>query len=126
MDTMKVIAVDFDGTIVENAYPEIGKPNYQLVNILIHLQKLGHTIILYTCRDGELLQDAVNTCRHLGLVPDYVNENAPALIEQYGADCRKISADIYIDDRHLGYNIDIVMLYLVRMALGNICKSHDD
>lgn len=56
-------AVDFDGTLCENAYPEIGAPNLPLIDKLISRRRLGAKIILWTCREGEMLTRAVEFCR---------------------------------------------------------------
>ena len=95
----KVIAVDFDGTLCSKNWPKIGEPNEELIGQLIEEQNNGALIILFTCRQGKLLRDAVNWCRNQGLVFDEVNRNTKERIRAYKGDCRKISADIYIDDR---------------------------
>ncbi len=90
-----IIAVDFDKTLSLGAqYPCIGEPNTELISILNQLQALKHTIILWTCREGKELNEAVDWLKSKGLTPDYVNSNVPWL----GFDCRKIVADYYIDD----------------------------
>jgi hypothetical protein len=95
------IAVDFDGTIVENRYPEIGKPKLFAFETLIELQKKGHQIILWTYRSGKKLDEAVNYCREKGLEFYAVNKSFPE--EHYDPSIsRKIDADVYIDDRNLG------------------------
>lgn len=94
-----VYAVDFDGTLCESVYPGIGTPNMALINHLIKRRRQGNKIILNTCREGERLKEAVDWCAQHGLVFDAVNENLPELIELWGNDCRKISADVYIDDK---------------------------
>lgn len=95
----KIIAVDFDGTLCENMWPDIGLPNRGLITYLIHQQTLGNKVILWTCRTGEKLEAAVNWCTRQGLRFDAVNENLPEAIEVFGSDSRKIFADVYIDDR---------------------------
>ena len=95
----KTIAVDFDGTLCTNKYPEIGLPNVNLIERLIKL-KDNNTIILWTCRTGEQLSSAVEWCKKHGLEFDYVNENSELTLAKYNyEDSRKITADIYIDDR---------------------------
>lgn len=94
-----IIAVDFDGTLCEECWPEIGKANIRLIGELIYRRSLGDRVILWTCRAGLQLTQAVRWCRSYGLEFDAVNENVPEIIEKYGSDSRKISADIYIDDR---------------------------
>ena len=96
----KIIAVDFDGTLCENLWPDIGDPNYRLIWELIELhEKFGVKLILWTCRAGEKLEEAVKWCADRGLIFDAVNENLPEIIEMMGGDTRKIYADEYIDDR---------------------------
>lgn len=92
-------AVDFDGTLCENAYPEIGAPNLPLIDKLISRRRLGAKVILWTCREGELLTRAVEFCRCYGLEFDAVNDNTEELKRAYGTNPRKIGADYYIDDK---------------------------
>jgi len=95
------IAVDFDGTIVENAYPAIGKPITFAFETLRELQKRGFAIILWTVRSGKLLDEAVEFCRQNGVEFYAVNRNYPE--ESFdGEQPRKIEADVFIDDRNLG------------------------
>lgn len=90
-----IIAVDFDKTLsLGVGYPNLGKPNTELISILNQLQGLDHIIILWTCREGEELDEAIDWCAKQGLYFDYVNQNVPWL----GFDSRKIVADWYIDD----------------------------
>ena len=97
----KVIAVDFDGTIVEHSYPRIGKEMLFAFATLKSLQKKGHKLILWTFRDGELLDEAVEYCRQNGVEFYAVNKSYPE--EQYDLSIsRKINADIFIDDRNVG------------------------
>lgn len=96
----QVIAVDFDGTLCREAWPKIGAANHKLIRLLKERQQeRGVKLILWTCREGALLRDAVRWCAAHGLVFDAVNQNLPERIDQYGGDCRKVSADLYIDDR---------------------------
>lgn len=95
----QVIAVDFDDTLCAGMWPHIGEPNHKLIAYLKEQQAAGARIILWTCRCGDMLSDAVEWCKDFGLVFDTVNENLPELIELYGNNCRKINADIYIDDK---------------------------
>lgn len=94
-----IFAVDFDGTLCKNRWPEIGKGNGRLIRWLIGRRKAGDKVILWTCRCGDMLEAAVRWCRDRGLEFDAVNANLPERIEQYGNDCRKVSADVYLDDR---------------------------
>lgn len=95
------IAVDFDGTIVENKYPGIGKPKLFAFETLRELQKQGHNLILWTYRSGSKLDEAVAFCKEHGVEFYAVNKNFPEEQED-GRMSRKIAADIYIDDRNIG------------------------
>lgn len=94
-----IIAVDFDNTLAFTRYPEILSPNYEVIDFVQNAKAGGAIIILWTCRDGEALQAALEWCDNNNVPIDYVNENAPERVKIYGSDCRKISADIYIDDK---------------------------
>ena len=95
----QIIAVDFDGTLCEDAYPDMGMPNLYLIQILKKMRTQGKQLILWTCRSGKELEAAVNWCRQFELEFDAVNRNVPENIEKYGTDTRKVYADIYLDDR---------------------------
>ena len=95
-----IIAVDFDGVIVTENFPQIGRPHIGVINALIERKKKGDKLILWTCRCGQQLIDAVSFCRNIGLKFDAVNENLPMIVEKYGVDARKVYADCYIDDRN--------------------------
>ena len=94
-----IIVCDFDGTLCRNKWPEIGEANEALIGQLKEARENGDQVILNTCREGERLEEAVSWCRDQGLEFDQVNENAPELIERFGGDCRKITGDVYLDDR---------------------------
>lgn len=95
------IAVDFDGTIVEDRYPQIGRERPFALQTLRSLQEKGFVLVLWTCRTGEQLAEAVEFCRRGGVEFYGVNENFDGEMEM-GAAPRKIDADIYIDDRNIG------------------------
>ncbi len=97
--TPKIIAVDFDGCLVQNAYPEIGAAIYATCFSLCEEQRKGAKVILWTCRRDELLTAAVEWCEAHGIFLDAVNENLPDVIASFGGDTRKIFADEYWDDR---------------------------
>lgn len=102
------IAVDFDGTIVEHRYPQIGKERPFAVSTLRQLQKEipDLQLILWTVREGELLEQAVAWCADRGLAFYAVNSNYPGELPVAGGSatgCRKVTADIYIDDRNFGH-----------------------
>lgn len=102
-----IIAIDFDGVLCENAFPGIGKPNYDVISLVRQLIDKGHEVILWTSRAGEELIAAVDWCGGYGLHFTEVNENAPSNKEQYSAKypqgTRKVYADVYIDDHNLEY-----------------------
>ena len=100
----RAIAVDFDGTLCENAWPKIGAPNKELISQLIEEQKNGAAIILWTCRARRLLDEAVRWSEKHGLTFDYVNQNVPERLRIYGSISRKISADVYIDDKAAAFS----------------------
>lgn len=93
------IAVDFDGTLCENKWPDIGNANLELIEQLKYAKRKGAKLILWTCRSGEYLDTAVAWCASYGLKFDAVNENLPEVIEKFGEDTRKIVANIYLDDK---------------------------
>ena len=96
-----VIAVDFDGTIVDDKFPEIGKEKIFAFETLKALHNDRHKLILWTCRSGKRLEEAVKFCRSKGVEFYAVNANYPEE-SIHEAPSRKIVADIYIDDRSLG------------------------
>jgi hydroxymethylpyrimidine pyrophosphatase-like HAD family hydrolase len=96
-----IIAVDFDGTIVQHKYPAIGEEIPFAIESLKQLQKEGHQLILWTYRTGDLLQEAVEYCQDKGLEFYAVNQSYPE--EDFDVSIsRKIYADLYIDDRNIG------------------------
>ena len=98
-----IIAVDFDGTIVEHEYPKIGKEKIFATETLRQLINDGHRLILWTVREGELLDEAVEWCRQRGVEVYAVNKDFPeeniSKNEQFS---RKIKADVWIDDLNVG------------------------
>ena len=95
-----ILAVDFDGTLVENKFPEIGAIKEDVFTAVLAYQAAGWRIILWTCRTDNMLEDAVNFCKVNGLMPDEVNRNIPEVQAVYGGDTRKVFANMYIDDRN--------------------------
>lgn len=94
----KIIAVDFDGTLFENAWPDVGAPIEKNINKLKAEQADGAKVILWTNRVGGALDKAVNFCKEHGIHLDAVNENLPEIVQGFGTDCRKIFANEYWDD----------------------------
>jgi len=104
-DKKLTIAIDFDGTLCENKFPEIGEQNedqIMLLEKLIKMRENGHKIILYTCRgDNEkykCLSESVEWCKQKGLEFDAINENIAGFVKKSGYSPKPV-ADIYIDDR---------------------------
>lgn len=95
------IAVDFDGTIVENRYPKIGKPILFAIETLKKLQDDGHHLILWTYRTGRELEEAVEFCNRCGIDFYAVNKSYPEEVFDNSLS-RKIQADYFIDDRNIG------------------------
>lgn len=95
----RVIAIDFDGCLCDNKYPEIGAPHIYVIRKAIHEQNHGAKLILWTCRDGPLLEAAVSACKSWGLTFDAVNDNVESWKQRYGNDTRKVGATEYWDDR---------------------------
>lgn len=94
-----IYAVDFDGTLCESVYLGIGAPNTALISHLIKRRIQGNKLILWTCRNGDRIKEAVSWCKEYGLEFDAVNENLPEMIAWHGNDFRKVAADVYIDDK---------------------------
>lgn len=98
-----IIAVDFDGTIVEHRYPAIGQEIPFAIETLKKLVREQHRLILWTVRKGKLLDEAVEFCRKRGLEFYAVNRNYPEETEEQTAkSSRKLKADVWIDDRNVG------------------------
>ncbi|MBS1650435.1 MAG: hydrolase [Bacteroidetes bacterium] len=97
----KVIAVDFDGTIVEHKYPAIGREMLFAFATLKELNKKGHKLLLWTIRTGKELDEAVEFCKKNGVEFYAVNKNYPEEIIDEKIS-RKLNADIFIDDRNVG------------------------
>lgn len=97
-----IYAVDFDDTLCYSHWPDLGEPNLPLIKALIKKRELGIKLILWTCRNNEPLQKAVDFCKSYGLEFDAVNENLPEILDLYqGIDSRKVTADFYLDDKSL-------------------------
>lgn len=104
-----IIAIDFDGTLVENKYPLIGKEKSHAVDVLHRLGR-EHELILWTCRVGQQFVDAVEWCKTRNLPFTSYNKDTPSIAAQFGVPNTnyKVFADIYIDDRNLmWYNEEV-------------------
>ena len=96
------IAVDFDGTIVEHRYPKIGEEIPFATETLKILAQERHKLILWTVREGELLEEAIEWCRQRGVFFYSVNKDYPEEEKSHNGFSRKLKADLFIDDRNLG------------------------
>jgi hypothetical protein len=98
-----VIAIDFDGTIVEHEYPKIGREIPFAVETLKMLQKDHHKLILWSVREGKLLDEAVAWCKERGLEFYAVNRDYPEeTMDNNQHWSRKLKVDMFIDDRNIG------------------------
>jgi hypothetical protein len=121
-----VIAVDFDGTIVEHNYPDIGRPVPFAIDVLKKFQQEErHQIILWTVREGELLRKAIEYCEKRGLKFYAANSNYPEEVLEEGVS-RKINADLYIDDKNCGGIPDWGVIYQMVKAGINDIRDLDD
>lgn len=105
------IAVDFDGTIVEHCYPHIGKEIPFAIETLKLLQRDRHRLILWTVREGALLEAAVTWCKVQGVEFYAINKDYPEECAAHEGFSRKIKADLFIDDRNLGGLPDWGVIY---------------
>ena len=96
-----IYAVDFDGTLCKNAWPDIGEANTALIEFLKREKADGAELILWTMRDGEALSQAHAWCEARGLTFDAVNDNAESQKKLWGDNPRKVYADLYLDDRNM-------------------------
>ena len=115
------IAVDFDGTIVEHRYPAIGPEKPFAIDTLKYLSAKRHKLILWTVREGELLNEAVAYCKSRGLEFYAINKNYPEEKSTHEGYSRKLQADLFIDDRNLGGLPDWGEIY--RMLSGEVMAA---
>lgn len=121
----KAIAIDFDGCLCDWAWPEIGAPHMNVIQAAIREKENGAALILWTCRVGERLGEAVKFCSDLGLTFDAVNANLSERIAAYQNDCRKVNADEYWDDRAVLMPVDPAFK-VDGMLLDEIIRSLED
>lgn len=95
-----IIAVDFDGTLCRERYPEIGAANQPVIDWLILERNRGAKLILWTCREKETLNAALSWCADRGLYFDAVNDNLQLMKDRFGNNPRKVFADVYVDDKN--------------------------
>ena len=118
-----IYAVDFDGTLCSGAWPGIGEPNRALISFLLSEQQKGAALILWTMREGEQLQEAVDWCRSRGLVFDAVNDNLKSEQQKWNNNPRKVYADVYIDD-HNSKRRDLMRRCFLCGKYGNDIERH--
>ena len=124
-----IIAVDFDGTIVEHKYPAIGKEIPFAIETLKKLKEERHTLILWTVREEKLLEEAVNFCKERGLEFYAINSNYPEEKKNHDHFSRKLKADLFIDDRNLGGLPDWGTIYRMiseKLTYEDIYYEHED
>lgn len=97
----QILAVDFDGTLCLDEYPNIGEPRAEVIEFVKSYQSSGWKIVLWTCRNNAYLEEAVRWCREHGLEFDAVNTNIPEVRELFQGDTRKVFADLYLDDKNI-------------------------
>lgn len=102
MPNKYTIAVDFDGTIVTHRYPKIGEEIPDAVETIKQLIRDGHRLILWSVREGELLQEAIEWCSERGITFFATNKDYPEERPDDRDFSRKLKADIFIDDRNIG------------------------
>ena len=102
MKSNKKLAIDFDGTVVDDAYPGIGKPKTFAFETLKKLQSEGYRLILWTYRHGKALDEAIEFCKKNGVEFYAINSSFEGEIFDHAEASRKIDADLFIDDRNLG------------------------
>lgn len=99
--------MDYDGTMtVQDSWPDHGEIRDGMVNLWKDLEKDGNVVILWTNRENKHLETALNYLATFGIFPKYINENPPCLQEKYENDPRKLGADIFIDDKTIGFSPD--------------------
>ncbi|MBR5812867.1 MAG: hypothetical protein IKY37_00265 [Bacteroidaceae bacterium] len=106
-----IIAVDFDGTIVEHKYPEIGNERPFATYTLRKLIEEKHRLILWTVRQGRELEEAVDWCKERGVEFYAINKNYPEEVVEPHGGYSKINAELFIDDRNLGGIPDWGIIY---------------
>lgn len=102
----KYIAIDFDGTIVDEAFPNIGKLKPHAKRVMHKIHQHGGVITIWTCRTGIAEINCLDFLTDKGIPFDFINRNPQGLIDKYGTMPRKIGADVYIDDKAMFCNID--------------------
>ncbi|WP_165025266.1 hypothetical protein [Dysgonomonas sp. ZJ279] len=97
-----IIAVDFDGTLHTGEFPNIGSPAPYAIDYMQKLSNDGHYLIIWTCRCGDKLTEAINWLLSRGIPFDRINEHEPGNLAKYNTNSRKVYAHLYVDDRQVG------------------------
>ena len=123
----KIVAIDFDGTLVDNEFPEIGKikPLFHIIKDLKSKDKIK--VILWTCRTEEYLDKAIQFCKQNGLTFDAINDNIDE-VKALGWNAKKVFANLYVDDRNAYYDLkfrEFIPLYTVSETLFEEWLSDD-
>ena len=124
-----IIAVDFDGTIVEHRYPRIGEEIPFAIDTMKILQQEKHRIKLWSVRVGTLLEEAVEWCKARGLEFYAVNKDYPEEQKSHQGFSRKLKADLFIDDRNLGGLPDWGLIYEMikkKKTIADIYSQNDN
>lgn len=106
-----IVAVDFDGVLCRDEFPEIGAPNYRMISLVREIADAGHEVVLWTSRADDRLVEAVHWCEDRGLHFCAVNDNAPSNRAQYEGlypnGTRKVHADVYMDDKDARFRLTV-------------------
>lgn len=102
----RTIAIDFDGTLFENAWPGIGPARMNVIQAALAEQRSGSALILWTCREGALLEEALAACEAAGMRFDAVNDSTEEWKAAWGTSPRKIGATEYWDDKAVNPLLD--------------------
>jgi hypothetical protein len=110
-----ILAADYDGTLFEDSFPESGAPKQNIIDRVKEFIEYGAEVVLWTCREGKALDEAVSRCKEMGIEFVAINENAPSQLKYMEEEkkkgdifaTRKIFADFYLDDR--AHNLDFFL-----------------
>ena len=106
-----IVAVDFDGILCRDEFPEIGAPNYSMISLVHEIIDAGHEVVLWTSRADDRLVEAVRWCEDRGLHFCAVNDNAPSNRARYEHlypdGTRKVYADVYMDDKDARFRLTV-------------------
>ena len=115
-----VLAVDYDDTLFSGGIEAEGTSKEEIINKVKEFKENGAEIVLWTCREGIGLKEAVKKCKEVGLEFDSINENSPSVVkyimgkekEGWTLASRKILADFYLDDK--AFNLDFFLKVKVK------------